>query len=641
MIHVTLFLLLVCAVRHFISHQSDQEYIIIKPRLLFLNETESTRDVQITCRQLPASGENHQSSLTILRRPFRTDNTTAEPEKLADVITSRAATTFGAGDPPAYVASGDAFRQLALTIMKVTCEDAKYTYICKSQRNRTTKVASGRIAVAVAPPVITLTASPDRNEYKRSDTLTLTCSSQGAIGLTNGPATLGYWVWEYNDVGPWLPAPEEDIVQANLTERGCFQNSTPTSLTVRVKDLKTCSRRFRCYVKTDIIRAVDDAQEREVSMGFGCDNTSDVIGPNPIVAIVGVAAAFVVVVGLTIFLVSASRRRRRRMKKELHKQLRMKVLSPLTSAVREQLQKLKEKQEQPKTPPTAWQSFTKATQWLIGKPIPEKTPIKKPTKPLIRIGSDGQTWYSPSGQKDGEINDEKTGRVDRKRKSAAFKPFKKRKKKESVSVKDTAKPRQVIIIKTGKRKSIKGGTGYKTKGRRRSKSRERDGEKTVTTKEKGMKPKEAVRQQAPTRGKEKKEMDVQTEEETGVQTEEHTGIQTEEQTSSQKNEPTSIQKSEQTSSQKSEPTSSQKSDQTSIQKNEPTSSQKNEPTSSQKSEQTKEEMGGGKEEGAGGKGEETPMARLMAALRAARSLFGQGEVEVRAVASSSVDGLSK
>ena len=132
---------------------------------------------------------------------------------------------------------------------------------------------------------------------------------------------------------------------------------------------------------------------------------------------------------------------------------------------------------------------------------------------------------------------------------------------------------------------------------------------------------EAVRQQEPTREKEKKEMDVQTETDdlfqTGVQTEEHTGIQTEEQTSGQKNEPTSIQKSEQTSSPKSEQTSSPKSEQ----------------TSGQKSEQTKEETGGGKEE--------TPMARLMEALRAARSLFGLGEVEVRAVPSSSVDGLSK
>ena len=264
-----------------------------------------------------------------------------------------------------------------------------------------------------------------------------------------------------------------------MTELGCFQNSTPTSLTVRVKDLKTCSRRFRCYVKTDVIRAVDDAQEREVSMGFGCDDTSDVIGPNAIVAIVGVAVAFVVVVGLAILVVSVSRRRRRRMKKELQKQLCMKVLRPLTPDVREQLQKLKEKEEQSKTPPTAWQPFTKATQWLIGKPVSEKTPIRKPTKPLIRIGSDGQTWYSPSEQKDGKINGGKTDRVDRKRKSAAFKPFKKR-KKESVSVEDTAKPRQVIVIKTGKRKSIK---GDKTKDRRRSKSRERDEEKASDNEE--------------------------------------------------------------------------------------------------------------------------------------------------------------
>ena len=624
MIHVTLFLLLVCAVRHFISHRSEQEYIIIKPRLLFLNETESTREVQITCRQLPVSDQNHQSSLTILRRPFRTDNTTAVPQKLADVIISRAATTFGAGDPPAYVASGDAFRQLTLTIVKVTCEDAQYTYICESQRNRTTNVASGRIAVAVAPPVITLTASPDQSEYKRNDTLTLSCSSQGAIGLTNGPATLGHWVWEYNDVGPWLPAPEEDIVQANMTELGCFQNSTPTSLRVRVKDLKTCSRRFRCYVKTDVIRAVDDAQEREVSMGFGCDDTSDVIGPNAIVAIVGVAVAFVVVVGLATLVVSVSRRRRRRMKKELQKQLCVKLLSPLTPDVREKLQKLKKKEEQPKTPPTAWQSFTKAKQWLIGKPVPEKTPIKKPTKRLIRIGSAGQTFYSPSEQKDDERNDGKTDRVDRKRKSVAFKPFKERKKKESVSVKDTAKPRQVIVIKTAKRKSIK---GDKTKDQRRSKSRERAEEKAV--KDGKMKPMEAVRQQEPTHEKEKKEIDVQTEPDglfqTGVQTEEHTGIQTEEQTSGQKNEPTSIQKSEQTNGPKSEQTSGQKSEQT--------SGQKSEQTSGQKSEQTKEETGSGKEE--------TPMARLMAALRAARSLFGLGEVEVRAVPSSSVDGLSK
>ena len=100
MVHVILLLLLVCSVRHFISHRSDPEYIIIKPRLLFLNETESTREVQITCRHLPMPAQNHQSRLTILRRPFRTDNTTAVPEKLADVITSRAATTFGAGEPP-------------------------------------------------------------------------------------------------------------------------------------------------------------------------------------------------------------------------------------------------------------------------------------------------------------------------------------------------------------------------------------------------------------------------------------------------------------------------------------------------------------------------------------------------------------
>ena len=282
--------------------------------------------MDITCKQLVSPAGNPRVALTLVRKPLRATSGRTGEEKVVDMQTSGAVTVYSS--EKSYVASGSqTSRTLVLSIVPATCRDAMFSFICQSPGNQE---VSDRIAVAVAPPTIKLAAAPSRKQYAQGDTLTLTCSSQGAIGLTNSPATLGHWVWEYNDMGLWLPAPEEDIVKANLTERGCFQYSTPTSLTVRVKDLKTCSRRFRCYVKTGVVRALDDAQERDVSLGFECDDTSSVFGTNPVVAIIFVLALLVVFVSAAFLVVRYSRMKRAMKKKARQKAMEMKLLSPMT-----------------------------------------------------------------------------------------------------------------------------------------------------------------------------------------------------------------------------------------------------------------------------------------------------------------------
>ena len=329
MVNVRHWLLLAC-ILHLCS---SQMHITIKPRILFLSEAKSS-NVQITCQQLLTTTGNPRVKLAILRRPVLAVHGNANTEKLADMQESGATTTYTRSRSN-YVASGDqSSRKLVLTIVKATCYDASFNYLCRGEQNQE---VSDRIAVAVAPPLITLTATPARSKYSLGDTLILTCSTKAAIGLSNNPTTLGRWIWEYNDLGPWTPAPDKDIGKAKLTSRGCFQKSTPTTLTVRVKDLKSCSRRFRCYVTADVSRAVDDAQEHEVSMGFECDETSGILGTNSAVAIVGVLATLVVFVSAAIFIFMYSSTKRAMKKKARQKAMEMRLLSPMSPAQRDEL----------------------------------------------------------------------------------------------------------------------------------------------------------------------------------------------------------------------------------------------------------------------------------------------------------------
>ena len=372
MLHARVWVLLVFILHPCSAQQSGQLHITIRPRVLFLSEGARPR-VDITCKQLVSPAGNPRVELTLVRKPVRAMSGHTGEEKAADMQTSGAVTVYSS--EKSYVASGSqTSRTLVLSIVPATCRDAMFSFICQSPGNQE---VSDRIAVAVAPPTIKLTAAPSRKQYAQEDTLTLTCSSQGAIGLTNSPATLGQWVWEYSDMGPWLPAPKRDIVKANLKERGCFQNSTPTSLRVRVKDLKTCSRRFRCYVKTGVVRAVDDAQERDVSLGFECDETSHVFGTNPVVAIIFVLALLVVFVSAAFLVVRYSRMKRAMKKKADQKAMEMRLLSPMTPDQRdrmlsEQMQEMKKQSGE--ATPTKPGSLTSTS--VDAKAVTPKGPVK-------------------------------------------------------------------------------------------------------------------------------------------------------------------------------------------------------------------------------------------------------------------------
>ena len=372
MLHARVWVLLVFILHPCSAQQSGQLHITIRPRVLYLSEGARPR-VDITCKQLVSPAGQPRVELTLVRKPVRAMSGHTGEEKVADMQTSGAVTVYSS--EKSYVASGSqTSRTLVLSIVPATCRDAMFSFICQSPGNQE---VSDRIAVAVAPPTIKLTAAPSRKQYAQEDTLTLTCSNHGAIGLTNSPATLGQWVWEYNDMGPWLPAPKRDIVKANLTERGCFQNSTPTSLRVRVKDLKTCSRRFRCYVKTGVVRAVDDAQERDVSLGFECDDTSHVFGTNPVVAIIFVLALLVVFVSAAFLVVRYSRMKRAMKKKVDQKAMEMRLLSPMTPDQRdrmlsEQMQEMKKQSGE--TTPTKPESLTSSS--VDAKAVTPKGPGK-------------------------------------------------------------------------------------------------------------------------------------------------------------------------------------------------------------------------------------------------------------------------
>ena len=562
--------------RPFTPKRLDQEYIVIKPRVLFLNETVSTGEIQITCRQLPTSANNLQMRLTILRRPVQAVGENADHEKLADVLTSGAATTFGGGNPNAYVASGDALRKLVLTIVKASCEDAKYTYLCRSQQNQTVNWASDRIAVAVVPPVVTLTVSPVQSEYSQGDNLTLTCSTTGAIGLTSSPATLGRWVWEYNDLGPWLQAPDEDVGKAKLTSRGCFQKSTPTKLTVRVKDLKSCSRRFRCYVTADVSRAVDDAQEHEVSMGFKCDETSSILRTDPALAIVGVSAVLIVFVAFTFCVFQLTRRTRRQLKKDRRKQAAMMILIPMIQAQRDRLLMEKRKKHVQRS----------------GKQL---KPVMKPTKALIRLNSttsEEGTRYRMKEEKSSNVEDERRNKVI--------------KDGKSVRIKDDKFDKIVkggknitIIVKERKRVNKKDETGDITTHRKRA-------EKIVKTKSGEWNGEKRARVKEEKGGKMKREEGDKEEEQTGGTREKQRGSRQKKQTSNQKEKRTSIQVEKQTGG--------PKETQTKGSKEKRTSSQTEKQTITKKEERE-------------GKAVNTSPSGRMLAVRAVKSLIRNQEVQ--------------
>ena len=166
-------LLLVCIfLRQCVSQAVVQNYIRIRPAVMSLNENRDRRAVKITCRQTPTSSSGRVLSLAILRKPLLVGRGTSQESKLVEKRTDGRADTLP--NPRKYTASGDT-TTLTLTIPVATCNDARYTYICRmTLTNRQQKSISDTIKTELTPPTILLLAKPAKRQYSKKDTLTLT-----------------------------------------------------------------------------------------------------------------------------------------------------------------------------------------------------------------------------------------------------------------------------------------------------------------------------------------------------------------------------------------------------------------------------------------------------------------------------------
>ena len=365
MSRVNIILLLIGIMLHqCVSQEGVQNYMRIRPVVVPLSENRDKREVKVTCKQTPASSKYQVRSLAILRKPLRASR---GPVKEQTIVQKSTGGKDVWPDPKKYTVSGS-ITAITLTLPVATCDDARYTYICRMTltNGKQTSIAA-TIKTEIVAPSILLLARPAKKEYSRSDTLTLTCQSRGAVGLTVDASTRGAWVWEYNDAGKWMPADRKDIVQPRSQESGCFQKIRQSSLKIRVKDFKKCARRFRCYISRAATLVADKAREYEVAMAFDCNDGGGILGADPVVAIIGVLAAIAVFVSLAFLVYKYSSNKRAMKKKKRQREIDMRILSPMSRAQRDKL--LKEQMEQ-----------------MAKKPRPQKRP--EAPKPLITLDQD-------------------------------------------------------------------------------------------------------------------------------------------------------------------------------------------------------------------------------------------------------------
>ena len=379
MSRVNIILLLIGIMLHpCVSQEGVQNYMRIRPVVVPLSENRDKHEVKMTCRQTPASSKDQVRSLAILRKPLRASR---GPVNEQTIVQKSAGGKDVWPDPKKYTVSGS-IAAITLTLPVATCDDARYTYICRmTLTNGKQTSISATIKTEIVAPNILLLARPAKKEYSRSDTLTLTCQSRGAVGLTVDASTRGAWMWEYNDAGKWTPADRKDIAQHGSQESGCFQKIRQSSLKIRVKDFKKCARRFRCYISRAATLVNDKAKEYEVAMAFDCNEGGGLLGADPVVAIIGVLAAIAVFVSLAFLVFKYSSNKRAIKKKQRQREIDMKILSPMSRAQRDKL--LKEQMEQ-----------------MAKKPRPQKRP--QAPKPLITLDQDlgfSITPDSPDGKK--------------------------------------------------------------------------------------------------------------------------------------------------------------------------------------------------------------------------------------------------
>ena len=340
-------ILLLCVFRQRVSQGAVQNYIRIKPAVMSISEDKAVQAVRVICTQIPPASAQGVSSLAILRRPLYVSKGTATDVRLVEKW--KEGLTDVTPDRSKYTTSGDSAK-LILTIPRATCEDARYTYICRMTPKRGPKNSlTATIKTDLVAPSVVLRASLFKAQYTKSDRLTLTCSTKAAVGLTIDASTKGVWVWEYNDGGRWVAANARDITHARSRDQRCFQKIASTALRVKVSDFKECARRFRCYTHIASSSASDNAQEFDVNTGYDCKATGT-LGTDPVVAIVGVLAVLVVFFAIAVGVFQASSRARAKKKLERKKQFDQKILSPMSPAQRDKLlrDKLEKMEKEPR-----------------------------------------------------------------------------------------------------------------------------------------------------------------------------------------------------------------------------------------------------------------------------------------------------
>ncbi|KAL8606250.1 hypothetical protein ACOMHN_012882 [Nucella lapillus] len=280
---------------------------------------------------LPPS--NHPVSLTLLRQAKEGDG---HADTLADVSEGGLVVyKLDKGDSKFYTATGQRDTYLQLVMSRASCHESTYNYICKSRLLRSNQTSVSLFAAMAELPRPILKARSTQEVYTDSQHLTLTCEINSPIGLVTDHAQ-GQWVWEYNDVGPWKPAERSDISTLQATTEGCFQSSGFTRIKVRVKDLAHCWRLFRCYTRTPVSRAADNAAEFMVSRGIDCEKSS-IQGAKPAVAILTVLLVITFLTALVTYLFRTSSRLRITFKEEEKQSMGTMLLSPMSDQQRNRL----------------------------------------------------------------------------------------------------------------------------------------------------------------------------------------------------------------------------------------------------------------------------------------------------------------